>query len=216
MPKPNANRVRSYNGDYMLEGKYAEEVTLAFLKDIPSIIGVEDFRELRSFHETDIDCAIKTIDGRVTLAEIKSDRHLGISGNVLFEVLRINHTCQPDKAGYLGWSLRSPATYFLYFAPILEKLYQCRVCELRRSFQRYTRENRGTVKIQWINTDSIKSTLAILLPWASCNEIFTIHDISGYCEFVAASSSDFEKLRAHFLQIRTINLNDHSQLQLSF
>ncbi len=35
------------------------------------------------------------------MAEIKTDAWLGISGNVNFEVLRINHTAHPDKAGTL-------------------------------------------------------------------------------------------------------------------
>ena len=184
MPTPDANKERSYNGDYMAEGRFAEEVVMAFLKDYPGVIGIEDFRNLRAVHEADIDCAIKTADGRVTLAEIKSDRHLGITGNVLFEVLRINHTCQPDRAGYLGWSFRSPATYFLYFSPKLKKVFLCRANDLRQVVQAYTKEHRKAVRLDWVNTDAIKSTVNILLPWDVCKQVFKVYDVSKYIQEV--------------------------------
>jgi hypothetical protein len=192
MPTPDANKARSYDGDYMAEGRFAEEVVMAFLKDCPTVVGVEDFRELRAIHEADIDCAIKTADGRVTLAEIKSDKHMGISGNVLFEILRINHTCQSDRAGYLGWSFRSPATYFLYFSPTLKKLYQCRANNLRQVVQRYTRKHRKSTRVDWVNTDAIKSTLNILLPWDVCKNIFHVHDVTKYVEEVQENMAKLE------------------------
>ena len=94
-----ADKARSYSGDYMAAGKKAEEIVMRYLQSKPYIIGLNDFRELRAVQEADVDIAIKTIDGRVTLAEIKSDWHLGVSGNVLFEVLRINHTAPPERSG---------------------------------------------------------------------------------------------------------------------
>jgi len=170
-------KTRSYNGDYMKAGRKAEEIVLGFLRERPEIVGVEDLRELRVMHEADVDCALYTRDGRVPLAEIKSDVYLGNSGNVLFEILRINHTCVPEKAGALGWSLRSPATYFFYYAPTPNKIYQCRADDLRGAFQRYTREERAGANPRWINTDSIKSTLVVLIPWDYCKGIFTIYDL---------------------------------------
>lgn len=172
-----AEKARSYTGDYMAEGRKAEEIVMAFLKKRPEIIGIEDWRELRAVHEADVDCAITTTDGRVTLAEIKSDRHLGQSGNVLFEVLRINHTCRPDRACVLGWSARSPATYFLYYAPSVNSIYQCRCDELRRAFQEYTKEERQDTRTCWVNTDSIKSTVNVLIPWEYCKAVFAVHKL---------------------------------------
>ena len=180
MATTGANKQCSYDGDYMTDGRKAEEIVMAFLRDRPEVIGVEDWRELRAVQEADVDCAIKTRDGRVTLAEIKSDKYLGVTSNVLFEILRINHTCIPDRAGYLGWSFRSPATYFLYYAPSVKKIYRCKVDELRRVVQQYTREQRKSTRMDWVNTDAIKSTINILLPWEVCQHVFTIYDVGEY------------------------------------
>ena len=172
-----ADKERSYNGDYMADGKIAEEKVFEFLERQPQVVGVDDWRDLRIVHEADVDCAIKTRDGVVTLGEIKSDSHLGQSGNVLFEILRINHTCQHEKSGTLGWSLRSPATFFLYYAPSVGKLYICRADSLRKIFQSYTRKARKNTRLDWVNTDSIKSTLNVLLPWEICKSIFKVYDL---------------------------------------
>jgi len=181
MATTGADKARSYSGDYMDAGRNAEDIVMAFLRDHPDVVGVEDWRELRAVQEADVDCAIKTRDGRVTLAEIKSDKHLGVSGNVLFEIFRINHTCRSDRSGYLGWSCRSPATYFLYYAPTIQKLYQCRVEKLRAAMQTYTKTERKKTRLDWVDTDSIKSTINILIPWRYCKDIFTIFDVSMYC-----------------------------------
>ena len=179
-----ANKPRSYSGDYMKVAREAEEIVMEFLKHSPNVIDIEDWRELRAVHEADVDCAIKTADGIVTLAEIKSDVHLGISGNVLFEILRINHTCIPERACTLGWSGRSPATFFIYYAPSVGKIYVCRANALRKAFQEYTHRVRDGVKTIWVNTDQIKSTLNVLIPWDYCKRngktIFEIYDANGF------------------------------------
>lgn len=172
-----ADKQRSYSGDYKRAGQHAEEIVLAFLRERPDIIGVDDLRDLRVMRETDVDCTIKTADGRVTLAEIKSDAHLGVSGNVLFEVLRINHTCISERACTLGWAARSPATYFLYYAPMVNSIYQCRAGALRTVFQHYSRQQRSKTVLHWVDTDAIKSTLNALIPWSWCKSIFTIHQL---------------------------------------
>lgn len=174
-----ADKQRSYNGDYMAAGKEAEKVVMDFLRLQPDVIGVDDWSNLQIVHEADVDCAIKTRDGLVTLGEIKSDVHLGVTGNVLFEILRINHTCKHEKAGTLGWSLRSPATFFLYYATSINKIYVCRVSRLREVFQSYTRTARQNVKTIWVNTDSIKSTLNVLIPWEYCKGIFKVYNLNN-------------------------------------
>lgn len=174
-----ADKARSYSGDYMAAGKKAEEIVMRYLQTNPYIIGINDFRQLRAIQEADVDIAIKTIDGRVTLAEIKSDWHLGVSGNVLFEVLRINHTAPPDRSGTLGWSCRTPANYILYYAPQVHKIYKFKTCDLRAAFQRYTEEARkGTDIRKWVSvvkTDEIKTTINVLIPWKYCESIATIY-----------------------------------------
>lgn len=172
-----AEKPRSYSGNYMDVGKNAETIVMAFLRKRPEVVGIQDYRDLKPVQEADVDCAIKTIDGRVTLAEIKSDYHLGKSGNVLFEVLRINHTAPPDHALTLGWSGRTPATYLLYYAPQVEKIYRCRTDDLRKAFQTYTKTARKGTTISIVETDTIKTTINVLIPWEYCKDIFQIYSL---------------------------------------
>lgn len=162
--EPSAERERSYNGGYMDAGRAAEEKVLPWLARCPWVIGVEDFRALRVMRDADVDCGIKIIDGRIVLAEIKSDRHLGNSGNFLFEFLRINHTAPPDKAVVLGWSARTPARQILYFAPSFNIVHSIEADEFRRALQEYTKQARKSTRIDYVPTDAIKSTLSILIP----------------------------------------------------
>lgn len=173
-----STKERSYSGDYMAAGKKAEEIVMKFLTDKPYIIGVSDFRQLKAIQEADVDIAIKTIDGRVTLAEIKSDWHLGVSGNVLFEVLRINHTAPPEKCLTLGWSGRTPATWILYYAPQVNKIYQFKTDDLRAAFQEYTKDARKGTYIDKVITDNIKMTINVLIPWKYCQNIARIYDVA--------------------------------------
>lgn len=148
----------------MADGKKAEEKVLGWLAREPWVIGVEDLRSLRQMREADVDCSVALIDGRVTLAEIKSDRHLGVSGNFLFEVLRINHTAPPEKAVTLGWSSRTPARQILYYAPACDVVHSILADEFRRAMQAYTDVTRKGSRIDYVETDRIKSTINILIP----------------------------------------------------
>jgi hypothetical protein len=170
-----ATKERSYAGDYMTEGKRAEEVCMAFLRQRPEVLGLEDTRDLRVLQEADVDCAVHLLNGQVHLAEIKSDRHLGVSGNVLFEVLRVNHTCRPASSCTLGWAARSPAQWLVYYAPSVSRIYMGRFEDLRQCFQAYTREARDRTRLIWVSTDALKSTLSVLLPWESCKSVFSVY-----------------------------------------
>lgn len=161
---PSADRQRSYNGGYMAAGKVAEEAVLGWLKGAPWVVGVDDLRQLKVMREADVDCSITLVDGRVTLAEIKSDKHLGRSGNFLFETLRINHTSQADRAMVLGWSARTPARQILYYAPTFNRVYSILTDEFRMAMQRYTQKSRRMTRLDYVETDVIKSTVNILVP----------------------------------------------------
>lgn len=171
---------RSYDGEYMRVGKKGEEVAIAWLKDNPHIVGYDDLRDLRPMYEADVDFSIKLVDGRVTLAEVKSDWRLGHSGNVLFEFLRINHTATPERCATLGWSARSPARVLLYLAPQFSNLYCCSFDDFRMAFQAYSKAARPNLNWRCVCTDNIKTTLNILIPWDYCKEVFTIYDVSAY------------------------------------
>jgi hypothetical protein len=91
---------KTYNGDLMQKGSLNEEIILTWLKiHAKHII---DFREFRLAQRIDVDFGIETIDGKIVLAEIKSDKWIKEAGNLCFETMRINHFVD-DKWFYLGW-----------------------------------------------------------------------------------------------------------------
>ena len=157
-----ADQDRSYNGHYMEAGKKAEVIIMQWLEDNPQVVGVEDLRSLRQMREADVDVSLCLYDGRIALAEIKSDWHLGVSGNVLFEVLRINHTCNPEHSCTLGWSARSPARWLLFYAPQMESIYRLTFAEYRNGMQRATQDKDPIIRV--VRTDRIKTTINLLIP----------------------------------------------------
>jgi hypothetical protein len=160
---PDPRRERSYNGGYMAAGRASEEIVLAWLARRPWVIGVEDLRSLRQMREADVDCGVSLIDGRNTLAEIKSDAHLDRSGNFWFEVLRVNHTAPPDRSVTLGWSARSPARVLIFHAPSSRKIHVIPMDQFRTAMQGYTVSTRKFC-LNIVPTDCIKSTVNILIP----------------------------------------------------
>ena len=171
------NRI-PYSGALIADGKKGEEIVLAFIRRSPMVLGVSDLRDIKEMRRADADCLIELWDGRVLLAEIKSDSHLGKSGNVLFEVLRINHIAPAYRAATLGWSAKTPAHWVFYFAPSVNSIYQVKFEDLRKSFQEFTANVRNFNPlecIRWVNTDSERSTVNILIPWSYCKDKFQIH-----------------------------------------
>lgn len=182
---------RSYVGGMMTKGKVGEQVVLSWLRARPHVLEVDDLRDLRPMQKADVDACIFTRDGLNALCEIKLDRHLGQGGNVLFEIMRVNHTASPDRACTLGWSMRSPATWLLYYAPKESSVYVFRFAAFRSAFQKWTDEKRraesggnaqiGAFNMRWINTDKIKSTLAVLVPLTAFPQgSYTVFDVSEF------------------------------------
>lgn len=179
MAKTGAEKPRSYTGDYMTEGQRAEELVIAWLKRQSFVKKVDDLRQSRPMQEADADVSIHIDDGRVRLAEIKSDKYLGVTDNVLFEIMRINHTSHSRNCATLGWSVRTPAEVLLYYAPGVDKLYICEFEDLRKAFQKYTHAARKETNINIVETDSIKTTINILIPMSYCKGIFKIRSVGS-------------------------------------
>ena len=71
MTTTGADKPRSYSGDYMELGRQGSDIVLDWLHQRPQVIGVIDWRDVKVVQEADVDFAIKTRDGRITLAEAK-------------------------------------------------------------------------------------------------------------------------------------------------
>lgn len=161
----------------MAIGKLGENIVIDFLKSRPSIINVEDFRDIRAIQKSDIDIGIELRCGKIHLAEIKTDTWLGITENFLFEVLRINHTSRPEDCGYLGWALRSPARFLIYCAPNTtpQKIFVSTFENIRRLIQSFTKKENA--RFNKVSTDSIKTTYNLLIPKYLCLPLFKVYDL---------------------------------------
>lgn len=183
-----ADKPRSYDGDYMVDGRFGEEVCFELLRRSPNVVEVEDLRDVPKWQQDDVDCRYVVQSGTEYFAEFKSDSHLGRSDNVLFEALRINHTAAPENAGTLGWSFRSAAQWLYYYAPTTEQVYRVWMDDLRRVMQQYTSEARKTVRVDWVSTDSIKSTVNILVPRRYWEPVFKVFDASAVVQSIKAQA----------------------------
>jgi len=180
------HKIRSYNGEYMVIGRAGENIVIDWLKNNPKVVGITDFREIRAIQEADVDVGIALYSGGICLAEIKTDTHLGTPGrcgtcNILNEVLRINHHSPPECAGYLGWTLRSPAQWLLYYAPNRkpEAIYKGRFAAIRRVLQSYTKSHdvNKEGRFDRVRTNGQKTTYNILIPESEYTGIFEIVQI---------------------------------------
>ena len=72
MPKPSHDRVRSYNGDYMAQGKSAEALVQEWLYGNQDVMSVNDVSDQRHYQDLEIDLIITMRNGKEITAEIKA------------------------------------------------------------------------------------------------------------------------------------------------
>ena len=160
----------------MALGKMGQNICFDFLRGHPEVVRVEDASELKLLQEGEADALICLRDGDNPLAEIKTDKWLGRTPNVLLEVLRFNHTADPEHAIKLGWAGRSVARYIMYVAISTGYIYQFNKLRLLASFQSWSRLMRKGVRLDFVPTDSIKSTVNVLMPLSECRNAYRVHD----------------------------------------
>jgi hypothetical protein len=128
----------------------------------------EDVRADPFWQRQEVDYRLHLKAGDVTTVEVKSDQHIGRSGNVLFELLRIHHTSEATPA-YLGWSVFSAARWLLVWCPPTGRLYLIAMRELRRGFQAYTLATRPNARLSVVSTDTARTTINVLVPLGYVN-----------------------------------------------
>lgn len=174
-----ARKAESYSGDYKAVGKRGEAAVMEWLRSRPNVAEVVDLSTDWYWREQDVDARILWDNGKQDLAEIKTDTYARIGGNILFEILRLNHSTDAmGRAAETGWSLRSPAAWLFVYAPIEPAIFYCRMARLREWFQAWSYGHLDTMKQKWIRTDCNKSTLIVLVPWADCGHLFAVGKIS--------------------------------------
>ena len=154
---------KTYSGDLMQKGMKNEEIILEWLHGETSNKGVIDFREFRLAQRIDVDFGVETIDGKIVLAEIKSDKWIKETGNLCFETMRINHFVD-DKWFYLGWGWRSPAQKLIVRNPETNETYIFSFLKLRQMIGVYVAETGRNLRINITETDKQKTTFNFLIP----------------------------------------------------
>jgi len=169
---------KNYNGSLMEAGKIAEEIVFKWLKENPYGKEVIDTREFRFSQRLDVDCGIEDMHGRIVLGEIKSDKWLGKSQNILFETNRINHFVPPYF--YLGWGWRSPAERLYYYSPHLNAIYVFKFTELRKQIGIIISQTSPEILHGWIKivtTDKQKTTFNFVIPEELLINCFKIYKL---------------------------------------
>ena len=162
-------RPKSYDGTLMEIARTNEEIILEWLKG--SQRSVIDFREFRLAQRIDVDFGIETVDGRMVLAEIKSDRWVSTEGNLCFENHRINHF-MTNRWFYLGWGWRSPAQKLIVRNPSSGDTFVFHFHALRRAVARHIGTLGKRVTVLIIETDEQKTTFNYLVPMKDLSGCF--------------------------------------------
>lgn len=177
MAETGKSKNRSYDGDYMSDGQRGEQIVIEWLSNRDEIESIIDVRQDQSMQRDDVDLQITT-NQKIVLIEIKTDKHLGLSNNILFEKARINHvTTDSANCVTLGWSVRSSADWIIYYGPSVNKLYLIRLHDLQRAFQKYSKDARDKINVKIIPTDEIKSTVNVLIPMSYVERNIQIIDL---------------------------------------
>lgn len=167
MATPSSQKPRSYDGDYMEDCRKAEAAVQSFLAWNDSISDVQDVREVKEYQSKDIDFLTMFSAGpfgKLPLSiEAKADKHLGITGNVLFEVFRTYLTAKPESLLRTGWSWHSEADCFCMWGTVTRLLYVVPATELRAGLQRGLVAERE-LKSNQIQTDENTITFLMLVP----------------------------------------------------
>jgi len=173
--KPGRQIKRSYSGAYMSAGAETQTTVMEWLRTQPWVSQVKDHTNNMAMQSLEIDCTVILPDKAQATVEIKRDSHLGVSGNVLFELLRTYHNSYSPFG--LGWGGKTCADYFLLHAISVNKVYMCLRSDLQECAQKYLRENTRDVRFVTIPTDADCTTVALLIPWSTCASIFTVYDL---------------------------------------
>lgn len=144
------------DGRLRIVGEQGEEVAKRFLDQWYQ--GVKDVRSDPYWQQRDVDFIV---DQHLKI-EVKTDNHIGNSGNFNFEVLRIQHFSEP--CAYLGWSVFSEATHFIVYCPPTEQIFTCKAEDAREGMQRYTVDTAGKIRLTSIASDSERTTINVLVP----------------------------------------------------
>lgn len=167
MPQPDKNRILSYNGAMMAEGKEAERIVQDFFDTSSYVKEVKNVTGEKQYQEEDVDFVVKMHGGLVIKAEVKSDALMAEKRNFPFELERLNHRSKSSIKH--GWTVYSKADLFFFWSKPSDELYIFTAKSVRTAFDQYILDirNNQTVyqkRLKLIATDRERTTLIVLIP----------------------------------------------------
>jgi len=161
-----------YNGKMMAVGRVGERLVMAWLKTIPQIADVEDVSKSKRG-----DAMITWADGRKALAEIKTDKHIGDSGNMVYETVR--HYC--GGISQPAWPLTSAAEWLFYLDLPHGIVYATTMSSFRRAARErafMAADRTASLRHFVLRTSRTTATEGWLLPANSLDEC-TMYDVNA-------------------------------------
>ena len=152
-----------FNADGLVQkGNIAEMVVYSFLLSQDHITNVVDVTKNREYQDVEIDFTFD-VGSLLYGVEVKYDKHIGNTKNVIFELTRIHLTSQ-NHCAYLGWSVFSEADYIAVWCEPTQELYMIQTVKLRKAFQRYATAAKKSMQLRTIISDDTRLTINVLIP----------------------------------------------------
>lgn len=161
MPLPDAERMLSYEGEMMREGRDGEAKVLSLLQSFSTVLHIDDVRDVPAWRARDVDFLVSKRNGEALRVEAKSDRYIASTGNFCFELARVHH-----KAGEFfraGWSVFSEATHVFVWCAEAGYMYEMSMDNVRAGFRQMVRSSKQ-MQVSTVQTDRERTTLNVLVP----------------------------------------------------
>jgi len=197
-------RAPSYDGNLMALGLEGEACAAHFLALAAAagrdIVEFQDMRPHKQYFMYDVDFTCMLPSGCPILVEVKTDKHLGVTDNVLLEWSRFRALAAPRDALYTGWCFRSVADVLMYYAISVHKFYFARLPLLAERAQAWVLQRlpdkpqvvECIFPAQWTTcTDNTRITYNYLIPFKVLQDLFVVCPESDY------GAMPFQRLGLH-------------------
>lgn len=175
---------KSYNGLIRKIGDKNEEDCILFF--YPRCVKLYDVRLEPDWQKRDIDIILLMASGRIVHVELKADRMVSEirrskeqTGNVFFEICRLNHGSKNFKY-YEGWGSRSKADWLLARNPDFKEAFLFDFKKLRNAVDEYVLEegkNVETRMMKIVTSDKKTTAHGYAVPMKRLKNIYTKHII---------------------------------------
>jgi len=145
----------------LAEGAAAEDIARRFLAAHRAVARVEDVRAVKAWQVRDVDYIAHLTTGQRMNVEVKSDRWIGTTGNMLVEVCNVHFAGERGRAVRAGWTFFTQAAWLLLWCPTNERLYSLTTRALHEGLKRsaqsgtQTRLSASVTEGRWMTVNAL-------------------------------------------------------------